>query len=90
MKSFILETKIGEKAFEEENKNKVLTPKMRQKVVSLVCDFIQEFFGLEAEPKLIKRTCLQLIEMFPSLKFETSKIGGIVWIIDLFLFISPN
>lgn len=83
MKCFILETKIGEIAIEEENKNKALTPRLRQKVVSLVCDFIQETFGLEAESKLIKMTCVELIEMFPSLKYEQSKIGGIVRTISI-------
>lgn len=88
---FILETKIGETAIEEENKNKVLTPNMRQKVISLACDFIQETFGLEAQPTLIKMTCTELIEMFPSLKYEQSKIGGIVRTTStLFLLISPN
>lgn len=78
LESFLKETKCGNDAIDEEKCNGALSTKTRQKIVGLVCDFIGELFGPDADPKLIKMTCGEVIEIFPSLKFDPSDIGGIV------------
>lgn len=78
MESFLKETRYGNDAIDEEKRNGALITKTRQKVVGLVCDFIEELFGLEGDPKSVKMTCAEVIEIFPSLKFDPSDIGGIV------------
>lgn len=83
-----MESINGIKAIEEEQQKQTLTVKTRQHVISLICDFIQEVFGSQPQPKMIRLTCLEVIEIFPSLKFHPSTIGGIVRIVSFRSFLS--
>lgn len=78
MKAFFNETNLGKQAMKEEETNHKIGIKTRKYVISLVVDFIGEIFGIGAEAKLIKMTCCELIEIFPSLRCAPSEMGGIV------------
>lgn len=73
-----MESSLGKRALEEEKTNRKIVIKTRKDVVLLVVDFIEEIFGNNAAAKMIKMTCCELIEMFPSLKYVPSDIEGIV------------
>lgn len=78
MKAFFNETNLGKQAIQEEKANHKIGMKTRKYVISLTVDFIGEIFGMNAEAKLIKMTCCELIEIFPSLRCAPSEMGGIV------------
>lgn len=73
-----MENNLGKNALKEEETNHKISIKSRKTVISLVADFIEEVFGTDAAAKMIKMTCCELIEIFPSLKYSPSDMHGIV------------
>lgn len=72
------ESKAGQKLLFEYQENLDLITPSRQTLVSLVCDMLMDLSNNEPKPDNIRMLCLELIDIFPSLKVEPSEIGGIV------------
>lgn len=80
------ESKAGKKIFNEFNEKHDFCVGTRQILVQLVVEFILEIFENNSTSDDIRMVCRELVEVFPNLKTEPSKMNGIVTI----LFIISN
>lgn len=74
------ESEVGLVALEESTDKKVLSIPTRKRLMSLVADFIIELYGKKVNVEEVRAVSREVVDIFPSLKVEPSKIGGIVCI----------
>lgn len=77
MKRFLKE-KGCDYLFTQESSRRFLSPGCKKELFKQLTDYIESTYTLEAKEDEIIAVCLATICLFPSLKTEPSKIGGIV------------